>query len=384
MKITSKHFLSAFIAFSLIYLVSSCAESYTKVQKSTDINYKYKKAVEYYQKKKYFQALPIFEELIGLFKGRAEAEDLYFYYANAEYEQKNYIIAGYHFKRFTEIYPESKYAEQALYLWATAFNKQSNDFDLEQDNTAKAIEAYQYFINSYPSSPKVADCNKDIKKLRRKLELKSVSIADLYYRTENYRAAAMSYKLTLKEFPDIDESEKLQFMVVKAYNKFAIHSIPAKKPERYKEVIKEYGYFADRYAQSKYMEEATKYFEDAKFQVIKSSYQWANSVRYEEREKIYLETIRTWKTFGNEIKDPKLKAQAASIMEDANFQIVRTYYQLAQNSSGRDRIEKLETTIQRYQNFIDKFAGSKRAGEAERIYLSAINTLKKLKVNGQN
>ena len=31
--------------------------TYTKVQKSTDVNYKLSKAVEYYNKKKYYQAI---------------------------------------------------------------------------------------------------------------------------------------------------------------------------------------------------------------------------------------------------------------------------------------------------------------------------------------
>jgi outer membrane protein assembly factor BamD len=372
------HFSTTF-ALCLIILLSACKDSYTKVQKSTDIAYKYRMAVQYYNKGKYFQALPILEELIPLYKGRPEAEDLYFYYANAEYEQKNYIIAAYHFKRYTEIYPQNKNTEEALFRWADSYKRQSNEFDLEQDQTTKGIEAYQAFINTYPTSKHMPECNEAIKKLRRKLEMKSLSVADLYYKTENYRAAAIYYLLTIKEFPDIEEGEKLQFMVVKSYFKFAQLSILTKKPDRYKEVIKAYENFADRFKESKYLEEAGKYYESAKFELIRSTYEWASLAKNEEKERIFMEAIRSFNNYGPFIKDEKAKLQARLIMEESHYEIVRTNYQIAQNASGADKEQKLQQTIKSYQNFIDNFAGSKYAKDAEKIYLAAQESLKKLK-----
>ena len=43
--------ISAFLTISIVF--TSCSESFTRVQKSTDINYKLSKAVEYYNKKKF-------------------------------------------------------------------------------------------------------------------------------------------------------------------------------------------------------------------------------------------------------------------------------------------------------------------------------------------
>lgn len=366
----------------MIFFLSSCAESYTKVQKSTDVNYKYKKAVEYYNKKRYYQAIPIFEELIGLFKADKRAEDLYYYYANAEFLQKNYIIAGYHFRRFTEIFPESKYTEECLFKWAESYAKQSSDFDLEQENTASAIDAYQIFINAYPNSERVKDCNVKIDQLRRKLELKSLSIAQLYYKTQNYRAAALSFKQTLQEFPDIDEAAELHYMIVKSYIKFAQLSIPSKKSERFKEVIKEYEYFKGRFPESPKLTELKKYYELAKSEVIKGYYEWAGTVRLEEREFYYSETFRAWKNYGHLIEDEKTRNEMKELAEQAEFMIIRNQYVMAESSSGDTKKTRLLATIDKYQKFIDKFAGSKFKFQAEKIYIKATEQLKKQISNG--
>jgi len=58
---------------------TSCGE-YNKVLKSTDANLKYSKGMEYYEQGRYERALPLFEELISLYRGTTKSEKIYFYY----------------------------------------------------------------------------------------------------------------------------------------------------------------------------------------------------------------------------------------------------------------------------------------------------------------
>ena len=52
----------------LITSVLSCSK-YQKVLKSDDVNFKYSQAVKYYKNAEFNKALPIFNELIPIFKG---------------------------------------------------------------------------------------------------------------------------------------------------------------------------------------------------------------------------------------------------------------------------------------------------------------------------
>jgi hypothetical protein len=63
----------------LLLLVTGC-ETPEKVLKSTDLEYKKAKATFWYNKKEYFKCIPVFEELIGLMKGRESVEELYYMY----------------------------------------------------------------------------------------------------------------------------------------------------------------------------------------------------------------------------------------------------------------------------------------------------------------
>ena len=369
---TKKYQLYTFIGIlSLQIVLSSCKDSFTKVQKSTDVNYKLSKAVEYYNKKKYYQAIPLFEELMGLIKGDARAEDIYFKYSNAEFEEKNYIIAAYHFKRFVEVYPESPLAEEAMYKYALSFAKQSPTSDLEQVNTERGIEAYQYFINSYPNSTRVALCNEQIDKMRKKLEVKALAIGDLYYKTENYRAAAISYKQALREFPEITDNERISFMILKSDYKFATLSIIEKKADRYKDLIKDYKLFAEKYPTSKYMDEAAKYLETSKFEVINSQFQYSSIAKTDEmREKLLLEAARSYTLYKNTFTQAKTKANADKLHEKIQYVIVKNAHIMVENAAEAKKNEKIAHFNDVYQKFIDNFASPKYNKDAERLYLS--------------
>jgi outer membrane protein assembly factor BamD len=101
---TMKKNLLFFLLATLVLV--SCSE-YSKVLKSTDIEYKYSKAVEYHNSEEYFKALPILDELITLTRGTQRAEDVYYYYAKSHFGVKDYYLANYFFKNFAKVWSHS-------------------------------------------------------------------------------------------------------------------------------------------------------------------------------------------------------------------------------------------------------------------------------------
>lgn len=369
------------LAFAMLLFTSSC-ETPEKVLKSSDVNYKKAKAISWYNKKEYFKCIPVLEELIGILKGKESTEEFYYMYAMANYKQGDYMISAYHFKNFYDLYPNSTHAEECLFMFAKSNLMQSPKPDLDQTFTYKALEAYSLFLNAYSDGKYIQECNDAVKKLRRKLEKKALNAAELYYKTENYKAAATSFDQILKDFPDIEENERISFMIVKSYFKFAQNSIPSKKMDRFNSVIKAYADFKYKFSSSKYIEEAAKYEHQAHYLAAISAFEWAEVAVLTDRERlfrIYFKEANLQKPF---LTEKKQSDEIAKLTEKAYFLIVKNNFAISEEKKSAERLPALEQTVKTYYNFVDQFPKSRYSREAERIFNNSTELIKKLKANG--
>src|SRR6185369_8506259 len=142
-------------AFFLPLLFFVSCSSYQEILKSTDLPLKYVKAKEYYDKKEYYKAIPLFEELLAAYKGTKDIEDIYYYYANCQYGTDEYLMAAYHFKNIATTYPNGAHAEECLFMNAKCYVQLSPKYELDQTYTEKAINEFQLFVNTFPSSTRV-------------------------------------------------------------------------------------------------------------------------------------------------------------------------------------------------------------------------------------
>ena len=76
------------LLFLFLTFLFSCGE-YQKVLKSSDVNYKYEKAVEYYEKADFARAMPIFRELSTILRATKRAENVN-YYLGIQHHLKQY------------------------------------------------------------------------------------------------------------------------------------------------------------------------------------------------------------------------------------------------------------------------------------------------------
>jgi len=237
--------------------------------KSTDMNMKYEAAMKYYDKKKYYQALQLFEELISVFKGTARAEQTYYYYCKSYYATGEYQTAAYHLDNFTKTFPNSEHAEECQYLNAYCYYLDSPVYSLDQTSTTDAIKQFQLFVNKYPKSPRVEECNRLIDLLRLKLETKAFMNAKLYYKMEEYKSATIAFANVIKDFPNTQFKEECMFLAIKSSYKYAENSIESKKNKRYKDTIEQYYKLVDAFPESKYLRESESIFQDSKKEVEK-------------------------------------------------------------------------------------------------------------------
>jgi outer membrane protein assembly factor BamD len=253
-----KNKLNIFQSVLLIVLIafSSCKSKFEKLRASNDTAKKYREAVRLYEKKDYSKALGLFDDLVTKYRGTAEAEDLSYYFAYTHYKLRDNTTARYHFKTFADTYASSPKAEECRFMAAYCFYLESPIYSLDQENTIKAIEALQLFINLHPKSERVAEASKLISNLREKLETKSYANSRLFLDIGDYKSAVIAFRNSAREFPDTKYAEEMEFLTVKSQALYAGASFEVKQEERYNEAIQLYNEFIQNYPSSKYLKEA--------------------------------------------------------------------------------------------------------------------------------
>jgi len=257
-----KKYLHILFIVSLTALVIASCNSYDKLLKSTDNEKKYNAAMKYYEDKNYDRAQQLFDVILPIYRGSARAEKIYYCYAYSYYYMKDYMMAAYNFKNFYATFPKSDWAEECLYMSAYCQYLDSPVYSLDQEITKNAIQDVQLFINKFPNSSRIAECNKLIDELRFKLETKAFEIARLYYNIEDYKAAVTAFANLSKDFPDTKYREESMVYITKAYYYYARRSIDEKKLERYQAAAKAYENLLKFYPESNYLKELSSIYKE--------------------------------------------------------------------------------------------------------------------------
>jgi len=234
---------------------------YDKLLKSDDFDAKYVKAKEYYAEGDYAKALPLLDQLLTVKIGTPQEKEIRYYMAYCYYGQGDYFSSASLFKQVFSIFPISAEAEESLFMSAKSMYDASPRYQLDQTYSYKAIEAFQYFIDVFPKSALVKDANAYMDEMRDKLELKLINSAELYYNTEHYQAAALTFKNVLLDFPDTKDADEISFKIVNSYFSYAGQSVICKRAERYDMAIESYGDFLKDYPSSIKADQAKSLYE---------------------------------------------------------------------------------------------------------------------------
>ncbi len=241
----------------LIVLFSSCSE-YQKALKSDDIAVKYALSTKMYDSGKYEKAIRLFEQISPSYKGKPQAEKLFYMFSQAYYKTKQYYLAGYQFENFASSYPKSEKHEEALFLGAKSYSKLSPVYSLDQADTDKAVEKLQVFIDTYPSSTYLAEANTIMKELRYKVEKKAFENAKQYNTISDFKSAQIAFDNFISDFPGTPFKEDALFYKLDSAYKLALNSVPQKMEERLNNAKAAYISLLKFKPDSKYKEKATE------------------------------------------------------------------------------------------------------------------------------
>ncbi len=255
-----------------IFLLTSCNQ-YNNVLKSTDYEYKYEAAKEYFVKGQYSRAALLFGDLIAVMKGTVRAQESLYMLAMSEYCDGNYDVASSYFKKYYQSYPKGIYVEYARYYAGRSLYESVPDVRLDQTNTYTAIKEFQDFLDLYPYT-KLKDRTQDmIYALQDKLVEKEYISAKLYYDLgnymgnclyggSNYEACIVTSQNALLDYPYASPARREEFaiMILRAKYHLARQSVEDKRMDRYRDAIDEYYGFVNEYPESKYLKDAQQIF----------------------------------------------------------------------------------------------------------------------------
>lgn len=258
-----KNLLSTLLA---VLLLSSCGE-YNKLLKSTDIEYKYEAAKNYFAKGQYNRAATLLNELITFLKGTSNGEESLYMLGMSYYNQKDYQTAAQTFIQYYNVYPRGMFTELARFHAGKALYLDTPEPRLDQSATYGAIQQLQMFMEYFPQSSRKEEAQNMIFTLQDKLVMKEYLSAKLYYNLgnylgNNYESCVITAQNALKDYPYTNLREDLSILILRAKYEMAVYSIEEKRMERYREAADEYYAFKNEFPESKYSKDADRIFKE--------------------------------------------------------------------------------------------------------------------------
>ena len=227
---------------SVCGVFSSCGE-YNKLLKSTNTDYQYEAAKEFFGTGKFSKAASLLEGLVTVMKGTDRAEESLYMLGMTYYNETDYQTASHYFTTYYNTYPRGQYVESARYHSGKALFLDTPEPRLDQSGTYKAIQELQLFLEYFPSSPHHAEVQQMIFDLQDKLVIKDYMAAKLYYDLgdysgnftytttgNNYLAAIVTAQNALKDYPYTKMREDLSILILRAKYDMAKQSVLEKKP----------------------------------------------------------------------------------------------------------------------------------------------------------
>lgn len=256
-----------------VFLLCSCS-GFNTLLKSSDYEYKYEAAKEYYTSGKYAKAASLLEELIAIMKGTDKGEESLYMLCMCYYGMGDYSTASHYFITYYNNYPYGIYTEEARFHSGKTLYLDVPEPRLDQTSTVKAIQELQLFLEYYPQSNRRAEIQQMLFDLQDNLVRKEYQSALLYYKLgpyfmnsgtnggNNYISCIITAQNALRDYPYTSLREDLSILILRARYQMALQSVEDKMLERLRDTIDEYYAFKNEFPESKYMKEVEDIMKD--------------------------------------------------------------------------------------------------------------------------
>lgn len=120
-------------------------------------------------------------------------------------------------ERFVRLHPTDEEAPYVAFLMAQSFEAMIPEVSRDQQNSAKAIESYEYIMRTYPESKYAREAAKRIEFAKDQLAGKEMSVGRFYLGKRNYLAAVNRFKYVVTNFEQTRHVEEALYRLTEAY-----------------------------------------------------------------------------------------------------------------------------------------------------------------------
>ncbi len=219
--------------------------------------------MEYYKNKKYSRAATLLDNVVLFYRGTPRDDSVNFFLAKSYYLDGDVYAAAHYFDQFRQTFPRSPFTEEAYYLRCESMYDMTYRPSLDPKPTNQALSAITEFLYLYPSTQWRKEVQVMQDDLSGRLDAKAYNSAALYYKIEEYKAAVMALKTTLKDNPNTIYREDILYLILASSYQLAKNSIVEKQRDRYQSVIDEYYNVVSEFPDTKHKKDADDMHEEA-------------------------------------------------------------------------------------------------------------------------
>ncbi|GEM_PF-2147506 len=183
----------------VVILITSCAKKESLVETDLAEDLLYKKAIDYYNDRKWDKAVEFFQKYIFTYPANRNTEYAQYYLADAYFNKKAFTEAIVEFEYFVKNYNTYNLKKDATYKLCISYYKLSPSYQFDQTLTINAISFMRDFLSTYYEDEKKNEIDSLHSILVSRLEEKKLHTGDFYNRIKKYRAAEIYYSLITPE-----------------------------------------------------------------------------------------------------------------------------------------------------------------------------------------
>jgi outer membrane protein assembly factor BamD len=213
MKTTSPYIPLLFASALLIAYLGGCAHEPAGVRPAPEI---YQEATALAKKGKVDKAAEKFMEVRTYYPGDELARKSLLSTGDLYFDNELYESALQSYQEFRLLYPTDPQAGYALFRIGMSNFKQIDSFDRDQTQTVKAIQSFDNFLSSYPTSPLVKEAKDDLLHARTVLAKHYMYIGKFYLKKKEYVGACKRFEYVKSNFEGIPLEDDLQALITTA------------------------------------------------------------------------------------------------------------------------------------------------------------------------
>jgi len=197
-----KRLLAATIFSIVMWLLNSCAPEVGI--KELGFRRSLDQAREKFNQEKYVKAVEDLNVILLNFNGEQGIDSAQYLLAESHYKLQEFYNASYEFSKLTDNFPESFLSEEAMYKSALCYYFLSPLPALDQKETQKAINKFQFYLDKYKAGKFAEESSAKMRELRNKLAEKEYSSGVLYMKMDQPRAAKVYFTQVIENYYDTD------------------------------------------------------------------------------------------------------------------------------------------------------------------------------------